>query len=88
MKYRARNDFLVISERVIEQVRGIAVPQMSAQGKEWTVESVGPKVEDSVKVGDKVLIVSTMFEHFVPVPGERSLYLTKCSNVALVVGAE
>ncbi len=88
MKYRPRGDFLIISEQVLEKVRGLAVPQTSVEGKTWTVEALGPKVEDSVKVGDKVLIISTLFEHFVPVPSERGLYLTKCSNVALVVGDE
>ena len=84
MNYRCRNDFVLI--RVINkgQAHGLAMPDKSAEGKERVVEAVGPKV-DNLKVGDKVFVIGSMNQDVISLPGERDLFLTRETNVVLVV---
>jgi hypothetical protein len=84
MRYIPRNDFVLF--RLVDKgiVRGIVVPQISAQGKERIVEAIGPDVKD-LHVGDKVYVIGSMNEDLVSLPNEPDLYLTKQSNVVVIV---
>ena len=83
MTYLPRNDFVlfrIVNKRV---VRGLLMPDASAQGQERVVVAVGPKVEN-LNVGDKVLVIGVVGQDTVPLPSDPSLYLTRESNIALV----
>ena len=87
MNYRPRNEFVLFRRVDRGSVRGVAVPEASAQGKELVIEAIGPEVED-LAIGDIVLAIGTMGEDVVPVPNEHDLYLTRQSNVVAVVQRE
>lgn len=79
-----RNDFVLL--RVVDKgrVSTIITPQVSAQGKERIVLAVGPKVKD-LAVGDSVFIIGSLGQDVVQLPNESDVYITKESNVVLVV---
>lgn len=83
-KFRPRNDFVLV--RIVdlgETESGLAIPQMSAQGKEFVVEGVGPKVKDLV-VGDKVLMLGARNVTYFEVPNDSKLIVIKEEHVVLV----
>jgi hypothetical protein len=45
-KYQPRNDFVVFQQRNKGTLRGVAIPDRAAEGKELVVVAVGPMVED------------------------------------------
>ncbi len=83
-KFIPRNDFVLFRLVDRQMVRGVYVPQISAQGKERIIEAIGPKVED-LKVGDKVFVIGQMGEDVVALPNDKDLFLTKQTNVVLIV---
>ena len=84
LKFVPRNDFVLFRLVDRQMVRGVYVPQVSAQGKERVIEAIGPKVED-LKVGDKVFVIGEVGVDVVALPNDKDLYLTKQINVVLVV---
>lgn len=84
MIYQPRNDFVLFKMVDTGSVRGILVPERSAQGKERIIVAVGPKV-DGLKVGDKVLAIGTAGMDLIALPNDKDLFLTREQNVVLVV---
>ena len=87
IKYRCRNDFVLFKLVDRGTVRGVHVPQVSAQGKERIVMDIGPDVED-LDVGYKVMVIGTVGMDVVQLPNETNLFLTKQANVTLIVEEE
>ena len=82
--FRPRNDYVLI--RIVElgqNPAGIAIPQISAQGKEFHVVAVGPDVED-LDVGDKVLMLGSKNTTYFELPNSKDLIVMKEENVVLV----
>jgi hypothetical protein len=82
-KYRPRNDMvlLLVTDRDLSK-GGVALPNVSAESRCVTVVAVGPKVLD-LRPGTEVQVAATEVGH--SVIGEENLFLTKESNVLLVV---
>lgn len=84
--YHPRNDFVIL--RLVNLGKtdaGIIMPDMAAQGKEWRVVAVGPEVKE-LKAGDKILPpFGEVGETIITMPNEKDLYITRQSNVAVVV---
>jgi hypothetical protein len=68
-------------------LRGITIPPNAPQAKERIVIAIGPKVED-LEVGDSIIGTGKMGEDVVPLPNEQDLYLTRQSNILLVIEEE
>lgn len=87
MIYRPRNDFVLF--RIVNkgEVRGIAMPDNAAQGKESIVVAVGPDV-NGLKPGDRIMTIGTPGQDVISLPNERGLLLTKQANVVLVLEEE
>lgn len=89
MKYRPRNDFVVL--RIINRgfVGKLAVSDRAAQGKSIVVEAIGPDVKpETIKVGDRVHAIGQMGQDLVQLPEERDLILTRQSNVVVILEEE
>lgn len=84
MKYRPRNDCVLV--RIIDKghVRGIAVSDTSIHGKEFIVEAIGPQV-DGLEIGDKVFMTGIQGEDYAPLPNDKTLMLIKQSNILVIV---
>ncbi len=84
--FRPRNDYVLIRiVEVGETPSGIAIPQISIEGKEFHIVALGPKVED-LKIGDKVLMVGQQGVDFFPLPRSKDLIMIREEHVVLVVG--
>jgi hypothetical protein len=86
-KYQPRNDFVVFQQRNKGTLRGVAIPDRAAEGKELVVVAVGPMVED-LEVGDLVLVIGQVGQETVALPNERDLYMTRETNVVLIFRPE
>jgi hypothetical protein len=84
ISYIPRNDFVLY--RIVDrgQVRGVHIPQISAQGKDIVIVAVGPEVKD-LQPGDKVFAVGTKGQDVIELPNEQHLYLSRQANIVLVV---
>lgn len=84
--YRPRNDYVLV-ELVDLGVSpgGVAIPQISSQGKKCIVLAVGPDVED-LEVGDSVQIVPTKeVSNYFALPSEKSMFLLRQELIAVVI---
>ena len=84
--YKPRGDFVLYESVNRGHVRGLAMPDQAAEGKDLIVVAVGPDVKD-LKPGDRVLVIGTAGETVVRVPETRYL-LTRQSNVIIVIERE
>lgn len=85
VKYRPRNDMVLIRQVDHGKTKsGIAIPQISIQGKGFFVEAVGPDVEN-LKVGDKVLMTGTLGGTYFEVPFDKDLMVMRQEFVILIV---
>ena len=85
--YQCREDFVLI--RIVNRgvsAGGVAYADVSPDGKDHFVVSVGPKAED-VQPGDRVMSIAQQGS-FVFLPNTRDLYVTRASNIAIVLGGE
>lgn len=83
--YRMRNDFVLV--RIVtlgKSPGGVVIPDIAKEGKRLVVEGVGPKVEN-LKVGDVVECIGTVGQDLAKLPNDRDLFVTRESNVVLVV---
>jgi hypothetical protein len=85
IKMRPRNEFVLVRMTQKGESGGIAIPEVSAEGKEFHVVAVGPKVDETLQVGDQVLMVGRINDTYHEVPGCRNLILVKQENVVLVL---
>ena len=81
---RPRNDYCLIQIIDLgETPAGIAIPQISIEGKEFRVVAVGPQVED-LEPGDKVLMTGRQGIDYFPLPRSNDLFVIKQEHVVLV----
>lgn len=67
--YEARGSFVIIRRRPRDTVRGLAMPDVSIQSKDFVVESCGHKVE-KLKPGDVVMIAGKAGETYFDLPDD------------------
>lgn len=84
VKYRMRNDKVLIRIVSVGKVRGMYMPDASMQGKQYVIEAIGPKVED-LKRGDVVLIHGTPGKDCGLLPNDSSLLVASQESVLLVI---
>lgn len=83
-----RNDMVLV--RIIkrgESRGGIAMPDISAEGTDYIVEAVGPKVV-GLEVGDKILPVGRRGVEWDLIPEESDLFILKESNIPIIYKKE
>ncbi len=82
--FQCRNDTVLV--RIIDkgELRGIAIPEISIEGKEFHVIAKGPKVE-GLEVGDKVLMTGVKNATYFVLPFARDLILVRQDDVVLVL---
>jgi hypothetical protein len=80
--YFPRNDFVVVKITKNDiSLAGVAIPERSSWGEEYTVYAIGPKVE-GLKIGDKVMIIgSQQTGNWSFVPMEKNLIVTREENI-------
>ena len=79
-----RNDWVLIEiVELGETPSGIAIPQISVEGKEFYVRNIGSKVKD-LEVGDRVLMIGMQGVNYYPLPNSSTLFVIKEENVILV----
>lgn len=82
--YEPRNDLVLISKKKRGTIRGLHMPEASAEGIDFFVEAFGPLVTD-LKVGDQVMLMGKSVEPFYPVPGETHLIICEQKLVAYII---
>lgn len=83
-----RNDMVLV--RIIEKgktLSGIALPNRAAEGVDYIVAAIGPKVE-GLEVGDRVMVIGRRGFEWDVIPGEKDLFLIKETNVPMVYREE
>lgn len=85
VRFKPRNEFVLVRIHLVDTNRaGIAIPQVSAEGKSFVVEAVGDAV-NGLRVGDRVLMVGKPNEDYWTVSGYKDLIMIKQQCVALIV---
>jgi NADPH:quinone reductase-like Zn-dependent oxidoreductase len=83
--YQPRNDKVLVRVLSIGKSEGgVALPEISIEGKEFVVEAVGPKVED-LEVGDRVLMIGKINEDYCFLPRSHELLVIPEKNILLRV---
>ena len=84
MSYKPRNEFVLLRLGHRDKtVAGVVLPEVSDEGKVWTVVAVGPKVDDLLP-GDVVHPMGTMGQDIARLPREADLFITAQANILLV----
>ena len=83
-RFLPRNTGVLVRITDKGQLRGIAIPEISIEGKEFTVVAIGPKVE-GLKVGDKVLMRGVRGAEFFEIPFDKRLIFIEEKDVVLVI---
>jgi len=78
--YKPRNDNVIIRVVVVEESRGIAMPQNSVQGKKYVVVAFGENVKELV-VGDRVFLTGVQKVDWDFLPNSHDLLIVKEANV-------
>lgn len=84
MKYRPRNDNVLIRVVIREKLQGLVMPQSSLEGQEFVVVSQGPQVE-GLENGDKVILKGVQNVDWAFLPGSSDLLMIREANVVAVV---
>lgn len=84
VKYQAREGYAIIRRNKFDKVRGIAMPDISNDGKQFIIESVGPKVE-GLEEGDEVMILGVKGQEYADLPGEPDLLVIDARLVPYVI---
>lgn len=81
---KPRNDMVLV--RMVkrgESKGGIAMPDISAEGTDYIVEAIGPKVV-GLDVGDKILPIGRRGVEWDMLPEETDLFILKEVNIPLI----
>jgi co-chaperonin GroES (HSP10) len=84
VKYKPRNDNVLIRLVRRDKVGGIAVPQVSSEGRSYVVEGLGPKVE-GLALGNQVMMTGQVKVDWDFLPGETDLLIIRQENVLCVI---
>ena len=87
IKYVPRGSNVLVRVKDQGKVRGVFMPQQSAEGKLFTIEAVGPEVTD-LKPGDRVLLSGTKDATYFQLPTEKDLVVTDQKHVVAIVRQE
>lgn len=88
MKYRPRNDFVLLRRVKIDRTKeGLVMPDISEEGYITVIEAIGPTVED-LEVGDQVMAIGSPGVDLVVLKTDRNLFMTKEANVLVVLEKE
>lgn len=82
-RLRPRNDFVIVREEKLDEVRGLFMPQVSREGTTYVVESAGSKVTD-LKPGDIVRINGERGTHWDYVPNYQNMIIVREECVVIV----
>ncbi len=85
MTFRVRGDNVLVCIHNKGEVNGIAMPDVSIQGKEFLVVAKGPDVGEDLNVGDMVLMLGAKNVTYFEVPFEPKLIIIKQEFVVLVL---
>jgi len=83
MNWQPRNDYVIF--RMVDtgvSPGGVAVPEISIQGKQFFVVATGPKVE-GLDIGEEVLMTGREGFDYFPLPNTKGMFLTQEKNVVL-----
>lgn len=81
---RPRNDFVLVREERVEEVRGVAMPEVSAEGKRYVVVAMGKDVKE-LSVGESVILNGQLNVHWSYVPRHPDLIIVRQECVILVI---
>lgn len=85
LTYKPRCDYVLIRlARADKSDGGVVLPEATTEGHRWFVEDVGPDVED-LDVGERVDVMGQIGQDIAPLRGEKDLFLTKQTNVCLII---
>ena len=85
MQWQPRNDYVLVKVSIREETEGgVALPQVSIQGKKFTVEAIGPKVE-GLNVGDEVMMVGHHGANYYELPNSKDMIVIKQECVVLTM---
>ena len=88
MRYEPRGAMVIIRKvKQKAQVRGLAMPERSAEGTNFFVEAVGPEVKD-LKKGQQVMLGGPADDMFFPMPGEPDLIIAPQRLVMYIIHKE
>lgn len=85
MQWQPRNDYVLVRVSIREETEGgVALPQVSIQGKKFTVEAIGPKVE-GLSVGDEVMMVGHHGANYYELPNSKDMIVIKQECIVLAM---
>lgn len=76
------NDKVLVRMVRADLVRGMIMPDIAQEGKQYVVDAVGPDVK-RLKVGDKVLVSGFQGQHWDFLPGFSDLFIVSEKDVPL-----
>ncbi len=76
------NDKVLVRMVRAALVRGMIMPDIAQEGKQYLVEAVGPKVEH-LKAGMKILVSGVQDIHWSFIPGFSDLFIVSEKDVPL-----
>lgn len=71
LTYQARGKWVIIRKEKRGLVRGLEMPETSAESTDFIVESIGDLVE-ALEIGDSVMIAGRNGEEYFPLVGDSS----------------
>lgn len=84
IRYRVRNDHVLIRVTRVEKVKGLFMPEASIEGHQYVVEEIGPEVKD-IKKGDVVFVKGTPGKDIGTLPNDRTLLVASQENILVVM---
>lgn len=89
--FKPRNEFVLLRKCDLGEERGIAIPDIAAQGKQCVVVAMGPDVNkkerpEELKIGDIVMTIGSIGDNYYPLPNDKDLMVFNERNIVLIVG--
>ncbi len=86
--YIPRGEYVLLRLELADVSKGgVALPERSGEAHRWIVKEVGDEVED-LRPGMRVQLMGEVGQDIARVPGDEKLYITKQSNILLIVKEE